>query len=330
LQNRLSFKEIEGHDRPVTILKRALANKTLAHAYLFSGGEGAGKKMTALALAAAVNCGNAGPDGGCGECPSCRKVAAHVHPDVHVLAADGDEIKIDQVRQVQAELALKPFEGAKKILIVDGAESMNPASANAFLKTLEEPPGEALIVLISPLPQSLLPTIRSRCQEIRFLPLPRPILAQALMRKRGLSEEDAWFLAALAQGSLGRGLAMDVEHEKAAREELMALWSGLEQMNAGEVLTQAEAFSKDRDRLERLLDIGVEWLRDAIVFRETGDERLLVHGQGSDLHRQWIKRFSLQRMLSDIELLTASRGLLDRRVSAQLVAENLLMKLGRG
>ena len=97
------------------------------------------------------------------------------------------------------------------------------------------------------------------------------------MRKRGLSEEDAWFLAALAQGSLGRGLAMDVEQEKAVREELMVLWSGLGQMNAGEVLAQAEMLSKDRERLERLLDIGIEWLRDALVLRVTGDERLLVH-----------------------------------------------------
>jgi len=330
LQNHLSFEEIAGHDRPVTILKRALTNKTLAHAYLFSGGEGIGKKMTALALAAAVNCRNAGSSGGCGECPSCRKIAALAHPDVHILAADGDEIKIDQVRQMQADLALKPFEGAKKILIVDGAERMNSSSANAFLKTLEEPPGETLIVLISPLPQSLLPTIRSRCQEIRFLPLPRPILAQALMRKRGLSDEEAWFLAALAQGSLGRGLAMDVEKEKAMREELMVLWSGLTQMNEGEVLAQAEVFSKDRERLERLLDIGVEWLRDALVFRVTGDERLLVHGQAKDRHLQWGEGVTLQRMLADMSLFTTSSRLLERRVSAQLVAENLLLKLAHG
>jgi DNA polymerase-3 subunit delta' len=330
LQNRLSFDEIAGHDRPVTILKRALANKTLAHAYLFSGGEGIGKKMTALSLAAAVNCRNSGLSGGCGVCPSCRMISALSHPDVHILAADGDEIKIDQVRQTQADLALKPFEGAKKILIVDGAESMNPSSANAFLKTLEEPPGETLIVLISPLPQSLLPTIRSRCQEIRFLPLPRPILAQELMRKRGLSEENAWFLAALAQGSLGSGLAMDVEQEKAKREELMALWSGLAQMNEGDMLAQAEVFSKDRQRLERLIDIGVEWLRDALVFRVTGDERLLVHGQTKDRHLLWGEGVTLQRMLDDMALFTASSRLLERRISAQLVAENLLLKLAHG
>jgi DNA polymerase-3 subunit delta' len=326
----VSFETIEGHDRPVRVLQRALANKTLAHAYLFSGEAGIGKKMTALALAAAVHCPVVGEQGGCGMCPACRKVATLGHPDVHFLLPDGDEIKIDQIRQVQADLALKPFEGTIKVLIVDGAESMNQASSNAFLKTLEEPPGDALIILITALPQSLLATIRSRCQELRFLPLPRHTLAQALMRKRGLSEEDAWFLAALAQGSMGRGLEMDAGQEKADREELANLWSGLASMGPSELLAQAEAFSKDRERLERLLEIGVERLRDALVLRETGEEKLLVHGRGKDLHREWGERFSLQRMLADVELFVASRSLLDRRVSAQLVAENLFLKLARG
>lgn len=326
----ISFGTIEGHERPVRILQRALVNNTLAHAYLFSGEAGIGKKMTALALAAAVNCGNAGPEGGCGVCPACRKVSTLGHPDVHLLLPDGDEIKIDQIRQVQADLALKPFEGAKKVLIVDGAENMNQASSNAFLKTLEEPPGDALIILITALPQGLLATIRSRCQEIRFLPLPRHTLASALMRKRGLSEEDAWFLAALAQGSMGRGLEMDGEREKADREEVTDLWFGLASMGPSELLAQAEAFSKDRERLDRLVELGVERLRDALVFRETGDEKLLVHGRDKDLHRQWGGRFSLQRILADLELFFTSRNLLDRRVSAQLVAENLFLKLGRG
>jgi DNA polymerase-3 subunit delta' len=326
----ISFKAIEGHDKPVRVLQRALANNTLAHAYLFSGDAGIGKKMTALALAAAVNCQNARPEGGCGKCPACRKVAALGHPDVHLLLPDGDEIKIDQIRQVQADLALRPFEGTKKVLIVDGAECMNQASSNAFLKTLEEPPGDALILLITALPQSLLATIRSRCQEIRFLPLPRHTLASALIRKRGLSEEDAWFLAALAQGSMGRGLEMDGEQEKADRAEISDLCFRLAAMGPSELLAQAEAYSKDRARFDRLLEIGVERLRDALVLRETNDERLLVHGRDKDLHRQWGERFSLQRMLADLELFIVSRGMLERRVSAQLVAENLFLKLGKG
>lgn len=326
----MSFAAIEGHEKPVTILKRALANETLAHAYLFSGEAGIGKKMTALALAAAVNCQNVGEAGGCDVCPSCRKVATGGHPDIHLLVPDGEEIKIDQVRQVQSDLALKPFEGTKKTLIVDGVDRMNAASSNAFLKTLEEPPGDALIVLITALPQSLLPTIRSRCQEIRFQPLSRKTLAQALIRKRGLSDADAWFVAALAQGSMGRGLDMDAEQEKTERSQVMDLWSGLPQMGPGEMLAVAETFAKDRDRFDRLLVIGIECLRDAMVYRETNDERLLVFAQAGEQYRKWGERVPLSQMFTDLELFSASQSLLDRRVSAQLVAENLFFKLGRG
>jgi DNA polymerase-3 subunit delta' len=326
----MTFSTIEGHERSIRTLQRAIANNALAHAYLFSGQAGIGKKRTALALAAAVNCLNAGPEGGCGECPSCCKVDRLGHPDVHLLVPDGDEIKIDQIRQVQADFALKPFEGTKKVLIVDNAESMNAASSNAFLKTLEEPPGEALIILITAMPQSLLPTIRSRCQEITFHPLPRNTLARALVRMRGLSEEDAWFIAALAQGSMGRGLEMDIEQEKDAREEIAMLWSGLEQMGPGEALALAETLAKDRERLERLIDIGVETLRDALVYRETSDERLLIHAQAQQAHHKAADRYSLPRLLADMELFISSRDLLDRRVSAQLVAENLFLKFGRG
>jgi DNA polymerase-3 subunit delta' len=328
-QRDISFAAIEGHERPIKILKRALANRTLAHAYLFSGDPGLGKNMTAFALAAAVQCPAAGEEGGCGTCPACRKVAVSGHPDVRFLVPDGAEIKIDQIRQVQADLALKPFEGSKKVLLVDGAESMNQASSNAFLKTLEEPPGDALIILITARPQSLLATIRSRCQEIRFLPLPRHILAESLMRRRGLSEEDAWFLAALSQGSMGRGLEMEVEREKADREELMARWSELERMGPMEMLAQADALSKDREQLDRFLDLGVERLRDALVFQETGNEKLLVYGHGKEALRQWGERYPAQRLLANVELFVESRRLLERRTSGQLVAENLLLKLGQ-
>jgi DNA polymerase-3 subunit delta' len=207
---------------------------------------------------------------------------------------------------------------------------LNPSAQNAFLKTLEEPPGDALIVLVTSIPQSLLPTIRSRCQEIRFQPLPRRTLARALMKRRGLSEGDAWFLAALAQGSLGRGLDMNVEQELAEREEVAALWAGLTRLTAGEVLALAEGYAKDRERFDRMLTIGTECLRDALVYRETGEDRLLVQGGAGARYRQWAEQFPRQRLLADFELFSASRNLLDHRVSAQLVAEDLLFKLGRG
>jgi len=321
----MNFSSIIGQDRPVGILKRALANNAVAHAYLFSGEQGIGKRLTALALAAALNCDAAGPDGGCGTCPACRRIAAGSHPDVHLLAPETDEIKIDQVRQVQEDLSLKAFEGRRKVLIVDGAEAMNEASSNAFLKTLEEPPGDSLIVLVTSLPRGLLPTIRSRCQELQFQPLPRRPLAAVLRERRGLPEEDAWFLAALSRGSIGRALAMDAQEEREARERFLSLMDGLGGLRRDEVLSLAEGIAKDRDGFGRLLDLGVEWLRDRMVYGRTGDERLLVF-PGNIGHGPVP---SLPKVLQDLDLFAASRTHLERRVSAQLVAENLLLKLGR-
>ncbi len=325
----MNFSDIIGHDRPVTILKRALANDALAHACLFSGEPGIGKRLTARALAAALNCTAPGPDGGCGVCPSCRKVAADGHPDVHLLVPDGTEIKIDQVREIQASLALRPFEGARKVLIVDGAETLNDASQNAFLKTLEEPPGDTLIILVTSLPQRLLPTIRSRCQEVTFQPLPRHALAAVLRERRGLSEEDAWFAAALSRGSLGRALEMDVTQERGDRERFLGVWAGLGGMERGDVLALAEGVAKDREGFERILEIGIEWLRDRLVFAETGDERLLIFPGGIEQNGGARDRSSRAGILADLELFFASRNMLQRRISAQLVAENLFLRLGR-
>ena len=343
----MSFSSIIGHDRPVSILKRAIQNDAVAHAYLFSGEQGIGKRLTAYAFAAALNCQTAGPAGGCGVCSSCRKAASGTHPDIRIVmpeshdeqllatlsnkeaAKASDEIKIDQIRRAQESISLKPSEGQMKVLIVDSAETINDAAQNAFLKTLEEPPGDSLIILITSMPQSLLPTIRSRCQELKFQPLPRPVLAQVLQEKRGLDGGDAWFAAALSRGSLGRALDMDVEKEKSDREQFLTLWDGLGGMRNDEILTLADGVAKDREGFDRILDIGVEWLRDRLVYQETGDERLLVFPGGIDRIRGEQGRFSLPKALLDMDLFISSRTLLERRISAQLVAENLFLKLGR-
>jgi len=326
----MNFSSIIGHDRAVTILQRAIANGTLAHAYLFAGEPGIGKRMTALALAAALNCASSGPDGGCGSCPSCRRIEAGSHPDVHLLVPDGNEIKIDQVRQAQADLSLKAFEGARKVMIVDDAADMNAAAANAFLKTLEEPPGDSLIILVTARPQGLLDTIRSRCQAIAFQPLSRRTLAAILRERRGLGEEDAWFIAALSRGSVGRALEMDADEEKRTRDELAAVTERLGTMRADEVQAMAEGIAKDREGFEQLIDRGIERLRDLIVLRETGNTELLVYGGGSDRIREEAERSPLSSLLRDLDLFVQCRQMLERRTSAQLVAEHLFLSLSRG
>ncbi len=324
----MTFDDIIGHERQLAILRRAVAGGSIAHAYLFSGESGIGKKTVAVALGAAVNCSSTSNGTGCGRCGSCGKASSGNHPDIHILSADGGEIKIDQVREAQAILALKPFEGKMKVLIVDDADSLNSAAQNAFLKTLEEPPGDSLIILVAVASESLLPTIRSRCQKIAFYPLPRRLLAKMLIEKQGMAEDEAMFIAAVARGSIGRGLGMDPEAERLERAEALELLAkAYRGMDTEDLLSSAEAVSKSREKLERFLEIGLEWLRDVMVFGETGDDGIIIHRHMAEMLGQWAGTLPRQRLLSDMKLFEQSRSLLDRRVGGQLVAENLLMKL---
>ncbi|MCH7479331.1 MAG: DNA polymerase III subunit delta' [SAR324 cluster bacterium] len=167
----MTFDDIQGQERVIATLRRMIAGGRIPSALLFAGPHNVGKRSTALALAKALNC----PEGqgeACGQCPTCRKIGQGVHPDVLLVEPEGQFIRIDQVREVVGSLALNPFEAKKRVVVVAEAERMNPQAAHAFLKTLEEPPADTLIVLCATGAAQLLETIVSRCLPIRFAPLP--------------------------------------------------------------------------------------------------------------------------------------------------------------
>ncbi len=149
----MTFDQILGHERQKEILSRALANGRIAHAYLFSGPDGIGKRLMAMALARAIVCLE---QRGCGNCLACRKIDHQNHPDLHLLEPDGNSIKIDQIRSFQRELNFKPLEAPRKICMIEQADAMTVGAANALLKTLEEPRGDTLLILLSAQPNRLL------------------------------------------------------------------------------------------------------------------------------------------------------------------------------
>ncbi|HZR85061.1 MAG TPA: DNA polymerase III subunit delta' [Candidatus Binatia bacterium] len=204
----MTLPEVRGQERAVAALRRAIAGGRLAHAYVFAGPPGVGKRTTALALARACLCPEA-PDEGCGVCTECRLVAAGSHPDLFIedLARaqldkpNATHLSIDQIRRVRSHLALRPVRGARKVALVDPAERMTADAQNALLKTLEEPPGSATLILVSSNPDALLPTIRSRCQRLAFRPLSDELVAE-LLAAEGIEPEAARWAAPLADGSL--------------------------------------------------------------------------------------------------------------------------------
>jgi DNA polymerase-3 subunit delta' len=180
----MPFDQILGQENAVHMMRNALIKDRMAHAYLLVGPEGAGKRKTAIMLAKAMNCSSLPGKGDCCEiCPSCRKVNGQNHADIIQIEAEGEFIKIDQIRELQRRLSYRPLEGGRRACIIDPADQMNDAAANALLKTLEEPPAETYLFLITAKPHQLLPTILSRCQWVKFKPLSIGSIVQILMEK---------------------------------------------------------------------------------------------------------------------------------------------------
>ncbi|MEA2627031.1 MAG: polymerase subunit delta, partial [Candidatus Binatota bacterium] len=210
--------DVLGQDEAVAMLRDGFARTRLHHSLLFVGPRGVGKHTTARALAAALFCAGGGADA-CGECVPCRQVIAGTHPDLATMelppvkpSADPRErrkraLSIDQVREMQAALGRRPIAGTRRVAIVDDAETLSEEAQNALLKTLEEPPPESFLILVSATGSALRPTVRSRCQRVTFRALDTATLERALIERFEKPAEEARELAAHAEGSVGRALS---------------------------------------------------------------------------------------------------------------------------
>jgi DNA polymerase-3 subunit delta' len=234
----MPFRDVVGHRRIVSLLKRSIADDTLPPSLIFAGSAGIGKRLVATASAQTLNC-RARVDGdACGVCAACTRIARGVHPDVLILEpGETGTIKIDQVRDIIDRSGYRPFEGRRRVVIIDDADALVAQAQNALLKTLEEPPAASSFILVTSTPDTLLPTVRSRCPRLPFRPLDPADMAAALVA-RGKSEGEARAIAALADGSLGVALQAEAGELVEAREV------------AVRVLTQAAASTDHRRRVE--------------------------------------------------------------------------------
>lgn len=273
------FTDIAGHEFQKNILIRAARENIVSHSYLFAGPDGVGKKLVALEFAKILNCrGDAKSDTvNCG-CSSCKKIEKRIHPDVVLVEFTGvKNIKVDQVREeVEDKLFLKPFEARFKVVIVDESDRMNNSAQNAFLKTLEEPPKDSIIILVTSSPTSLLPTIRSRCQMLWFNPLGESVIAEMLESRGDYSSEEAVLAARLSGGSPGKALKLDNELIE-WRKDLLSSLSGSSRFSASDITGLADSVSQgsssdDSERLELAFRFIYLWLRDLILIKIGSEE----------------------------------------------------------
>jgi DNA polymerase-3 subunit delta' len=272
----MAFRDVIGHRRLIALLSRSIGRGSLPPSLILAGPSGVGKRLVAVSAAQTLNClsvditarrDEARHDcDACGTCAACLRIARGIHPDVlTVEPGDNGSIKIEQVRELIDRAAYRPFEGRRRVVIIDEADTLVVAAQHALLKTLEEPPSSSSFMLVTSHPDALLPTVRSRCPQLRFRPLDGEEVAAALVRS-GRDEAEARAAADAAEGSIGRALEVSAASHVEARDVALR------------VLAQAAAASDPRRRIDGAKDLLTRTGSTAAADREQVASHLRAMG----------------------------------------------------
>ncbi|HRI04570.1 MAG TPA: DNA polymerase III subunit delta' [Pyrinomonadaceae bacterium] len=300
------FSKLIGNDNAKRSLKRLLVNGRVPNSLLFAGDEGVGKRQFALQVAKALVCKEPTDNEACGVCAACRRADVFVfpksdkgddfeqvffseHPDVGTVIPFKRNLRVNAIRDLEREANFRPYEAEARFFIIDDAHKMNDAAANALLKTLEEPPATSYIFLITSRPDSLLPTIRSRCQLMRFAPVATDEIERFLIDDRAFTHDEARLAARLARGSVGRAVSIDVAKFKANRERMMGvLRNAVETGDRAALLRISEELNdaKNKENFEENLDILESLIHDVWTLRMSGEDSRIVNTDlANDLSR---------------------------------------------
>ena len=302
------YKDLIGNDLVKHTLRLLVKNGRVPNSLLFAGDEGIGKCQFALELARNFLCSDEEVEEACGACPAClrvggfkvpeptdknkdefKKVFFGGHGDVALVVTYKSFILVDAIRDLEREASYRPFEARARFFIIDDADKMNDAASNALLKILEEPPPTSYIFLISSRPDSLLPTIRSRCQTLRFAPVGVDEIERYLIEERAFSHDEARLASRLSRGSIGRAVSLDIEDFRRRRERMLGvLRDAIETSDRAALMRASDELNdaKNKEKFEESLDTLESLIHDVWSLRTTGDEARLANSDlAGDLTR---------------------------------------------
>lgn len=315
---------VVGHERILQRLERQRAEGRIAHAYLFTGPPQVGRRTLAWAWGMALLC--PAPDPPCGACRSCRRMQAGHHPDALLIAPEGTSLKIDQVREVQRLLAHTPVEGSYRIVVFDQAQTMTTEAANALLKTLEEPPSYAVLMLVAPAPESLLPTVVSRCQVFMLDPLPIPTVRGALQERWGLPADQADRLARLSGGRIGWAVqaAQDPEALAAYVERVRRIRDLLGEGRIGRFAFAEDLAGEEEEVRSAFLETAMAWWRDVLILA-SGAALPLTHEEERPILQAVAAQIGVQGARRALEATRRTWVALQRNANARLALEAMFL-----
>jgi DNA polymerase-3 subunit delta' len=332
----VSFAQIVGHTRSLDLLRRAIAGGNVPQSLLFAGPEGVGKFTAAVALAQAVNCPARKDGDGCGTCNSCRRIAARTFSDVVVIDKGSEaSIKIDAIRtRVIDPIGYRPFEGRRRVFIIDPADELTLQAQDALLKTLEEPPPAAVIILVSAYADSLLATVRSRCRRVRFAAMAEDDVVRVLTGPTcGLDPVDARHRAMVSGGSVQRALESDGREFVDDRAVALGLLTASTGRGLQGRLKAAAAFSfvekkkrRAREAAAMRLSLLASLLRDLLAFDVRGGASVANSDLVPQLE-QLVPAFPAERLVSAFAAVQQAEGSIERNASPKIVADWLAVTL---
>lgn len=335
----MAFSSLVGNERIKKLLQRAVAEGRIGQSLLMAGPRGVGKYQFAVALAQALNCGHVTEGDACAECVTCRKIERGEFGDVRTVIRESKDptvkkdsksqfIKIEQTRSMSEQAQFRPYEGRRRVFIIDDAEWLRHEAANSILRTLEEPPSTSLIILVTSKPYALLETIRSRCQMLNFAPLNSSEIEGHLQMKKRMPAEEARLRARLAQGSIGRALEIDLDKYRQTRNTMFELIETLgltheitKLLNASEYLGR----KLEKEEFETHLDTLMVLLADLFHLKLNASEASLTNADIAERLRRVAEKISFDQLTGWVDRIGEILLALARNVNRQLAMDSMLM-----
>lgn len=329
----MDFRSIYGHEHIIEHLKTALSEDKVSHAYIFHGEDESGKMMLANSFAQNILCETKQSERDdsdcCNQCRSCLQVNSHNHPDLIYITHEKVSIGVDDIRtQLNSDIMIKPYQSERKIYIIDEAEKMTEGAQNALLKTIEEPPAYAVIILLVNNISALLPTILSRCVQLDLRPVAKETIERMLMERYHVPDYLANISAAFSGGNVGKAIQFATSEDFAKmKDTVINLVSKIFDYHIYEVIEKIKEFGEEKTRIGDYLDLCLMWYRDVLVFKAVGKESNLLYVDEVRMIERQAQSLSYERIETIMNAINQAKVRLKANVNFDIVLEMMLLTI---
>ena len=323
------FSDVLGHEQTIAHMKSAIEANKVSHAYLLAGEKGSGKKMLAGIFARTLQCEAHGSEP-CGKCHSCIQAESGNQPDIiYVTHEKTGSISVDDIRgQVNGDIQIKPYSSPYKIYIIDEAEKLTQQAQNALLKTIEEPPAYAIIMLLTANEGMLLPTIKSRCVTLTMKPVPLPLIRQYLMEELQIPDYRADICAAFSQGNVGKAKRLALSDSFGEMlEHALHMVKYISEMEPSDLVEDLKKINTYKMDIQDYLDLLTVWYRDVLMFKVTKDMNLLIFKDEYKMINETGEKVDYAGLEAILAAIDTARTRLNANVNMELAMELLLLTM---